>query len=189
MVAVPMPVLRTRGAFITGGAIFVAMPARRTLASAALALAAVAVAPAAATAARGPWATVNVCDTAGNPDTIGIRGSMPGAGAPVAELFMRFQVQLQRDDGSWRLLGSADSGFVDLGRARARVTRQSGQSFRLSPPAAGNVYTVRGLVTFEWRAKDGTVIRRARRVTTGGHRSTAGADPPGFSAAECAITA
>ena len=146
-------------------------------------------APAAASA-RVPWATVNVCDTASNPDTIGIRGSMPGGVAGAKELFMRFQVQYQRDDGSWRLLRSGgDSGFIDAGRAKTRNARQAGHSFRLSPPRAGNVYTLRGLVTFEWRAKDGTVARRARRRTTAGHRSTAGADPTGFSAAECTITA
>ena len=26
------------------------------------------------------WATINVCDTAAHPNTIGIRGSMPGTG-------------------------------------------------------------------------------------------------------------
>lgn len=161
------------------------MPLRRTTLWALVALAA---APAAAPAAPGPWATVNVCDTAANPDTVGVRGSMPGL-ANGAALFMRFQLQLQRDDGSWRLLSSADSGFIDAGRARARATRQAGHSFVLTPPPAGNVYTVRGLVTFEWRAKDGTPLRRARRITSGGHRSTAGADPAGFSAAECTLTA
>jgi hypothetical protein len=146
--------------------------------------------PAAASAAGGPWATVNICDTAANPDTVGIRGSMPGGGIASQEMFMRFQLQYQRDDGRWRLLGATgDSGFIDIGRAKTRGARQAGHSFRLSPPRAGNVYTLRGLVTFEWRAKDGTVIRRARRRSTAGHRSTAGADPAGFSAAECIITA
>jgi hypothetical protein len=160
------------------------MPLRRTFLCA---LACLAVIPAAAFAARSPWSTVNVCDTAANPDTVGVRGSMPGLAG--AALFMRFQLQLQRTDGSWRALDSADSGFIAAGRARLRSTKQAGRSFTLTPPPAGQVYTVRGLVTFEWRAKDGTVLRRARRITTGGHRSTAGADPAGFSAAECTITA
>jgi hypothetical protein len=147
----------------------------------------------AAAAARSPWATVNVCDTASNPDTVGIRGSMPGGVGthpPASELFMRFQVQYQRSDGSWRLLSTGgDSGFVDAGRAKTSASRQAGHSFRLSPPQPGSVYTLRGFVTFEWRAKDGSVVRRARKRTTAGHRSTAGADPDGFSAAECIITA
>jgi len=163
------------------------MPLRRMLVCVAVLSCAV---PAAA-AARAPWATVNVCDTASNPDTIGIRGSMPAGGAPgAAELFMRFQLQYERSDGTWRALSSGgDSGFISAGRARARGTRQAGHSFTVSPPRAGSVYTLRGLVTFEWRAKDSTVLRRARKRTTAGHRSTAGADPAGFSAAECTITA
>ena len=163
------------------------MPLRRTtLGVILLALGA----PTGALAASGPWATVNVCDTASNPDTVGVRGSMPGNGVASQEMFMRFQLQYQRDDGRWRQLGATgDSGFIDVGRAKTRGSRQAGHSFRLSPPRAGNVFTLRGLVTFEWRAKDGTVVRRARKRTTAGHRSTAGADPTGFSAAECTITA
>jgi hypothetical protein len=103
---------------------------------------------------------------------------------------MRFQVQYERSDGTWRFLSSGgDSGFIDAGKARGRNPRQAGHSFTVSPPKAGNVYTLRGFVTFEWRAKDGTVVRRARKRTTPGHRSTAGADPAGFSAAECTVTA
>jgi len=162
------------------------MPLRCTFACA---LALLCAAPAAA-ATRAPWATVNVCDTASNPDTVGIRGSMPGGVNGATDMFIRFQVQYERDDGSWRFLSSGgDSGFIDAGRAKARGSRQAGHSFRLNPPPAGNVYTLRGLVTFEWRAKDGTVVRRTRKRTTAGHRSTAGADPAGFSAAECTITA
>jgi len=165
------------------------MPLHRTLACA---FALLCTAPAAASAGA-PWATVNVCDTASNPDTVGIRGSMPAtttAHPPANEVFMRFQVQYQRSDGSWRVLrAGGDSGFIDAGRARGRGRRQAGHSFTVTPPRAGNVYTFRGLVTFEWRAKDGTVVRRTRKRTTAGHRSTAGADPAGFSAAECTVTA
>jgi hypothetical protein len=115
---------------------------------------------------------------------------MPGGVLRATEMFMRFQLQYQRDDGGWQLLASGgDSGFIDAGNARTRGSRQAGHSFVVSPPRAGNVYSFRGLVTFEWRAKDGTVVRRARRRTTAGHKSTAGADPAGFSAAECTITA
>lgn len=162
------------------------MPLRRTL----VYVIVLVFAPAGAAAARVPWATVNVCDTPSYPDTIGIRGSMPGTGIATEEMFMRFQVQYQRDDGSWQLLDAGgDSGFIDIGRAKTRAARQAGHSFRITPPRVGDVYTLRGFVTFEWRTKDGTVARRARRRTTSGHRSSAGADPAGFSAAECLITA
>jgi hypothetical protein len=105
-------------------------------------------------------------------------------------MFMRLQVQFQRDNGSWRLLGaSGDSGFIDVGPSRSRAARQGGQSFRLARPNAGDLFILRGLVTFEWRSKRGAVTRRAIRHTTGGHRSAAGADPPGFTAAVCTISA
>jgi hypothetical protein len=136
----------------------------------------------------GPWATVNVCDTAGHPDGIGIRGAMPGTGDRDDELFIRLQVQfLRRSDGTWRGLGrGADSGFIDLGHGAARV-RQAGRTFTLSPPAVGQpAFLLRGLVTFEWR-RDGDVLRRARRVTSAGHADAVSADPPGFSAATCSI--
>ena len=135
-----------------------------------------------------PWATVNVCDTVGHPDGIGIRGSMPGTGDRDDELFMRLQVQfLRRSDGTWRGLGrTADSGYVDVGHGAARV-RQAGRTFTLSPPPAGQpAFLLRGLVTFEWR-RDGDVVRRMRRVTTAGHPDAVSAEPPGFSAATCSI--
>ena len=55
------------------------------------------------------WATVNVCDTVGHPDSIGIRGSMPGDGDKTEVMFMRFQVQLfGAADARWHNLAGAD---------------------------------------------------------------------------------
>ena len=113
------------------------------------------------------WATVNVCDTVGHPDGIGVRAWMPGTGDRRDELFVRLQVQfLRRADATWHALGgSGDSGFVDVGNGAARV-RQSGRTFTLSPPAGGRpAFVLRGLVTFEWR-RDDVVERRARRTTS-----------------------
>jgi hypothetical protein len=135
------------------------------------------------------WATVNVCDTVGHPDSIGIRGSMPGSGDKAEVMFMRFQVQyFTPADQLWHNLGpEADSGFVAVGSARYR-TRQSGVTFTITPPQAGKApYLLRGAVTFEWR-EDGEVVRRARKHTTASHPNTAGADPAGFSAATCSIS-
>jgi len=162
----------------------------RALAAAASAALLVAL-PAASSAARlrepEPWATVNVCDTVGHPDGIGVRGSMPGTGERRDELFMRIQIQFRRGDGTWRGLGrAADSGFLDLGHGDARV-RQAGRTFTIMPPAAGQpAFVLRGLVTFDWRRGD-TVVRRVRRLTGAGHPDTPGADPTDFSAATCAI--
>jgi len=140
--------------------------------------------------ARDPmvWATINVCDTAGFPDGVGIRGSMPGTGDRRDALFMRLQVQFQRlSDNAWVTLRRAgDSGFLELGHGDVRL-RQAGRTFTVMPPPAGRpAFLIRGLVTFEWR-RDGVVLRRARRLTTAGHPGTAGADPDDYSAAVCAL--
>jgi hypothetical protein len=132
------------------------------------------------------WATVNLCDTERWPDTIGIRGSMPGSADARETLWMRFQVQfLSADDDKWHLVPEGgDSGFVDVGSAQ--TARQAGRSFRISP-RKGEQVLLRGRVSFEWRLKD-VVTRRERMLTTKGHRSTAGSDPAGYTASTCRIT-
>jgi hypothetical protein len=140
-----------------------------------------------APASRHLWATVNVCDTERWPDTIGIRGSMPGSRDGRETLWMRFQVQfLAPADGRWHNVPEGgDSGFVYVGSARVKA-RQSGRSFRISPKK-GQQVLLRGQVSFEWRVK-GEVVRRARARTRKGHRSSAGSDPPGYTASTCTIT-
>jgi hypothetical protein len=133
------------------------------------------------------WATINVCDTPAHPDTIGIRGSMPGDGRK-AVLWMRFQVQFfSSDDQKWHNLDqTADSQWMRIGVARKRVL-ESGQNFKFLPPGAGGVHTLRGAVWFKW-IRHGRPVRKLREITESGHRSTAGADPPGYSAAICQIS-
>lgn len=133
------------------------------------------------------WATVNVCDTADHPDTIGIRGSMPGNGIRRQEMYMRFQLQyLAADDKKWHNIGDAgDSGWIDVGSAKYQ-RRQTGRNFTVVPPETG-AFRLRGAVTFEWR--EGTeVVRRSRKSTSSGRGKTAGADPRGFSAATCRVS-
>jgi hypothetical protein len=142
----------------------------------------------AAAAAKGSgdlWATVNVCDTAAKPNTIGIRGSMPGLKRK-ATLRMRFRVQYLAADGRWLTVRrNADSGWQTVGTRRGgRV--ESGWSFTFAPPKSGDI-VLRGVVSFQWR-RSGEVVRRARKITEGGHVSTVGADPPGFSAGTCRIS-
>jgi hypothetical protein len=133
------------------------------------------------------WATVNVCDTVLHPDQIGIRGSMPGLGRRAA-LYMRFQVHyLAKMDGKWHTIEEkADSGYVKLGVASKRVL-ESGWTFKFLPPPDGGAHTMRGAVTFVWKV-NGKTVKKRREVTEAGHRSTKGADPPGFSAAICQIS-
>jgi len=133
------------------------------------------------------WATVNVCDTKNSPDTIGIRGSMPGSAVRGERMYMRFQVQyLSKSEQRWHnITQGADSGWVSVGSARYKA-RQAGWSFRFAAPTDGSTELLRGAVTFEWR-NGPVVVRHVRKRTTGGHASAAGADPAGYSAAVCEI--
>jgi hypothetical protein len=135
---------------------------------------------------RDLWATVNVCDTAAQPNVIGIRASMPGM-KRTTTMSMRFQVQfLDARDGKWRRIASgADSRWRRVGRGKRRVM-ESGWSFTFLAPKAGGEHTLRGVVTFRWR-RGGRVLRKLQEFTEAGHKSTRGADPPDFSAAVCKI--
>jgi hypothetical protein len=121
----------------------------------------------------GVWATVNVCDTARHPDEIGIRARIPSRGASAA---LRYRVQYRDPAGRWRYVANADSGW-----RRAAGATETGWSFEV---AGRGTRVLRGVVAFRW-SRHRKVVRRARRVTEGGHRSTAGADPKDFSAATC----
>jgi hypothetical protein len=131
------------------------------------------------------WATVNACDTADKPNTIGIRASMPGSGFTKERMFVRLQVQyVSALDGKWHNVGEGgDSGWLPLGSGRFRA-RQAGTDFTFKAPDAGRTLRLRGAATFEWRVGD-DVVRRARKRTEAGHPGTRGSSPPGFSAATC----
>jgi hypothetical protein len=133
------------------------------------------------------WATVDVCSPKSQPDTIGIRGSMPGDGHATDVMYMRFRVQyLDAATGKWLdLTQGADSGFLKVGSGA--LTRQAGRSFQFAPTSAKSAFTLRGYVIFQWR-KGATVLETATRPTSAGHTSLAGADPRGFSAATCVLS-
>ena len=159
------------------------MRIRKTLLALALALA---VAPSATAAPSDHlWATVNVCDTERNPDTIGIRARMPGDGTR-RRMYMRFRTQFySQDDFSWKYVREGGtSPWVLAGSARF-LFKETGYEFRFDPPGAGESYMLRGVVEFQWR-RGSRVIKRKRKFTEGGHR-TRGADPRGFSAERCRI--
>jgi hypothetical protein len=147
------------------------------------------------TVAQSPhlWATVNVCDPADpppgiGPDTIGIRASMPGSRDGREVMFMRFRVQFFKDaDMQWHnVTQGGDSGWTRVGLARYKA-RQSGRYFRFSPPSGKPTVLLRGKVDFEWRLK-GEVVRKAVKLTTKPHRSSAGSYPDGYSDSTCTIT-
>jgi hypothetical protein len=151
---------------------------------------AAAVAPAPATAgsqlhSRELWATVDVCNPKDQPNTIGIRGSMPGDGHPKDTMYMRVRVQYEDPSTKkWVYMARGDSGLLKLGSAS--VARQGGFSVELAPVAGRAAFMLRGYVTFQWR-RGAKVLKSASSVTTAGHKSQASADPPGYSAATCKL--
>jgi hypothetical protein len=132
------------------------------------------------------WATVNVCNAKDRPNTIGVRGSIPGDGQAGETMYMRFRIQYQDPRSKqWLFVtANADSGFLPVGSARFSA-RQSGRSFQIVP-AKGQSFLLRGAVSFEWR-RGTTEIRSARIHTTAGHPDASGSDPKGYTAATCTI--
>lgn len=135
---------------------------------------------------REVWATVNVCDTPRFPNTIGVRASMPGSRSGAEVRWMRFVVDYHSERAKrWhRLADGGDSGWLRVGKGRG--PRQFGRSLRIEPTGDQRVL-LRGRVFFQWRTESGDVLQRAYARTRKGHRSNAGADPPGYSASTCAI--
>ena len=171
------PLLRSRWDPSQLGASIVSVDAVALL----VALLALVLTPAAAARDAALWATVNVCDTAKQPDAIGIRASMPGA-PKGARLTMRFRVQYRAADGDWTDVADADSGWRTSGREGRPA--ESGWSFTFAHSSKPIV--LRGVVRYRWRRGD-TLPRQAEVATESGHRSSAGADPASYSAATCAL--
>ncbi len=129
------------------------------------------------------WATVDVCNPKDKPDTVGVRGSMPSDGHAGDTLWMRFRMQYEdATSKKWvDVAKNADSGFKPVPKG----ADQFGIDFQLVPTSGS--FTLRGVVSFQWRKGAGVVVHAAERTTTGGHKSVLGADPKGFSAATCTI--
>jgi hypothetical protein len=131
------------------------------------------------------WSTIDVCNPSDQPDTVGVRGSMPGDHRASDRMYMRFRLQyLDTATQKWVDLAGAATGFLAIGTGE--TARQAGRSFRLTPASGRPVFTLRGVVSFQWR--HGASVRAAvSRPTSPGRHSLAGADPVGFSAATCPI--
>jgi hypothetical protein len=112
---------------------------------------------------------------------------MPGDGHPKDLMYMRFRVQyFDTTTKKWlNLSQGADSGFTKVGTAQ--LARQAGRSFQFAPASSKSAFSLRGEVVFQWR-RGTTVLLTAPVPTTAGHRSLAGADPRGYSAATCTLT-
>jgi hypothetical protein len=133
----------------------------------------------------GLWATIDVCNTAAHPNTVGIRGSMPGTGDKHESMYMAFIVEYRSSRGAWlHFKSGGQSNWSAVGSARAS-TRQAGQNFQLSAHFR-STETLRGVVLYQWRL-NGHVVTDTVRASSSGHAPAAGSDPPGFSAAFCTI--
>ena len=132
------------------------------------------------------WATVDACGPKDQPNTIGVRGSMPGDGSAKDIMYMRFTVQYYDFTAKrWTSLGKgADSGFVKVGSAN--VVRQAGRNFQFARTPGKPSFRLRGVVFFQWRHA-ARVLAEATRPTTARHKSLAGADPHGYSAGTCKL--
>jgi hypothetical protein len=156
---------------------------------------AAAVSPAgAAPAPKDLWATVNICDTVGHPNQMGVRASMPGDGKR-HRMWMRFHAQFYKaKTRQWfDVKGNGVSPWQYVGRSRVK-SQQAGYTFSFAAPTAGNAFVLRGVVDFQWRAKRRTKSGRVRTVVvrtlhanTKGEHPSDGADPPGYSSGTCEI--
>ena len=146
-----------------------------------------------------PWATVNICDTAKAPDSMGVRASMPGNGSG-QRMWVRFTAEYwSRSRQAWTAVsGTGVSPWVYAGTAQF-ARRQAGWTFAFSRPPKGVTFTMRAQVEFEWRARAipaagrgfkrgrAKVVRSLIMTTATGIRGVEGGDPAGTSKAACLI--
>ena len=147
------------------------------------------------------WATVNICDTSGSPNALGVRTSVPGNGSD-ERIWARYTAQWWSSAAQeWKTVGgSGVTDWVYVGGADMSA-RQAGWTFRFVQPPPGTTYVMRGVVEYEWRDEVGSARRarkahRAQRVgvvrqrtllTETGMQDVQGGDPAGTSKAMCLI--
>jgi hypothetical protein len=152
-------------------------------------VAVLAVAAPAGAAGPGPgpqWATVNVCDSAGQPNAMGVRASLPGDGSH-GQMSVRFTAQwFDNSQQAWLPVeGAATSPWLNAGSARSRA-RQAGWTFDFNAPAPGGSYLLRAVAELQWRS-GATVVRSTSLVTSAGMAAVMAGDPAGTSLASCTI--
>jgi hypothetical protein len=143
-----------------------------------------------------PWATVNVCDTAGKRNSVGIRAGMPGNGTE-QRMYMRFQLQWYRPAERRYVDTGVPSTWVSAGSARFRAAQRGFTFAGIADPPVGERFKLRGEVSFQWRelraVRKGSerrrevVVKRARRFTRGGLSGVVGGRPPGRSDGVCLV--
>jgi hypothetical protein len=144
------------------------------------------------------WATVNICDTSGSPNALGIRTSVPGNGSG-ERIWARYTAQWWSGAAQeWKTVGgSGATDWIYVGQADMSA-RQAGWTFRFVQPPTGATYVMRGVVEFQWRdeveaarrarkAQRAAVVRERTLLTETGMKGVQGGDPAGTSKAMCLI--
>jgi hypothetical protein len=109
------------------------------------------------------WATVNICDTKGSPNALGVRTSVPGNGTS-QRIFARYTAQWwSGEQQEWLTVGgSGVTDWIFVGDADMS-SRQAGWTFRFVQPPQGTTYVMRAVVELQWREAAQTA-RRARKA-------------------------
>jgi hypothetical protein len=112
---------------------------------------------------------------------------MPGSGKKAEKMYARIRLQYLRvKDNKWLPLGpTGDSGWLSLGAA-TYLRRETGRTFTLAAPPPGQNFRIRAIVAYEWR-KGKAVVRQAYKSTKARKTPVTGADPVGYSAADCVV--
>jgi hypothetical protein len=128
------------------------------------------------------WATINSCA----PHAVGVRAQLSGESAK-ADLFARFSLEWYSSlQGRWLPVeGKATSPWLKAGSA-GDLFGQTGWTFDVKAPPAGATFRLRGVVALQWR-RDGDVVRKDTRVSSGGLSGVDEGSPARTSLAECTL--
>ena len=142
--------------------------------------------PSALLRSRELWATIDVCNAPKQPDTVGIRGSMPGDGKPADKLYMSFGLEYLDAVNQWAALPSASSGWVLVGAGSScRPPGRLELHAEAAPRRAAS--SCCGASSASAGCAAGHQFAHATLPTTAGRKALAGAEPEGFSAARCSL--
>jgi hypothetical protein len=127
------------------------------------------------------WATINLCDTRRYPNTVGVRGQMPGLGFP-SWMSMQIHVNYWSKQKHRFLPSPGSRRLVRLGRSSTLL--QQGGALEQFQPHKG--YLFNATIQFIWR-RSGKLLGQTTRRTTAGHHGADFGDPKHFSAKQCKI--
>ena len=114
------------------------------------------------------WATIDVCSPADQPNTVGVRGSMPGDGHAGDRMYMSFRLQyLNSTTGKWSNLVAGRQPQLRGASAPPRQPARAAAASSSCPVAGQARRELRGIVDYQWRrgracAADGGARERPR---------------------------